>query len=566
VKPLDDNARRMAGEVLDPFEGEPMPHPDGRTGPWAHLPIEPHPDLAEAGAGEALPLFPTHVLPHPLRAFVEAVAATTQTDPGLAGTLALGACSACVAGKARVYLGGSHSEPLNLMTVAALGPAERKSGAHALCVEPIEEFEEYLIETTKGVRAAAAAKRKAIDEAVASARRRLPRAGSDRASLETEIADLVRERDAIQQAEEPCLLISDTTPEKVAQVLQDQQGRICIAEPEGTAFSNMLGRYGDEGSANIEIFLKGHAGDPIKVDRMGRSKIRVRRPAISTVLAVQPDVIRSAGTRPGVRERGLIGRLLMALPASMVGRRRARAPGVPSETRSAYRSALFALLRIAGPAPGESAPRVELTEGALAAYETFFEGVEGRLAPGGDLASMRDWGGKLPGAVARIAGVLHFVEAAGRGSLVEARWPIEDATMLAAVEVGHYFLAHARVIYGELLAAPAERRARDRHAAALVNLGWLFGGGREFTTAEPLEALWPNVKVPPPPGAQYAREALAVFAGTRADAGPSKDDLGYALRGAVGKPAVGLVLERAGKAHNKLAKWKVVPAPSAEGR
>lgn len=47
-----------------------------------------------------------------------------------------------------------------------------------------------------------------------------------------------------------------------------QGGCITVSSAEGGVFDSMAGRY--EKGANFDIYLKGHSGDPITVDRIGR--------------------------------------------------------------------------------------------------------------------------------------------------------------------------------------------------------------------------------------------------------------------------------------------------------
>ncbi len=554
-------ARRLPADIS--LEGTPMNDGAGvvRIGPWAHLPAAPHPALAEAEGGLSRPPFPVEALPPAVAEFVAAVATFTQTPADLAGVLALGVLSAAVAGKARVRVKGHYAEPLNLFLIAAMPPGERKSAVFRAMFSPLARYEERLRKETQARRAVTRAERKALEDEAASLRKRLPRAkGGERSELEREVAENARKLDELPSCEDPVLYVQDVTSERLVKVLEEQGGRVAIADAEGTFFSNILGRYGEE--VNLDNVLKGHAGDTIRVERIGRPSVHVDRPAITLVLAVQPDVIRAAAEKPGVRDRGLLGRLLMSLPASLVGYRDVDAPDVPQHLWARYGEAVRKLLDLVVPT---EAWFVALDDGARAAFLDLAREVEAMLGPGRELAGMRDWGGKLTGAVARMAGVLHFAEAACLGDEALRRaWvePVSEVTMLCAVELGGYFLEHARSVYGELLAAPAERRERDRHASALATLAWLYPGGREFTSHEPLEALWPNTKAPPPPGGVYAREALAAFAGKKNVERPGKDDLGYALRGAAGKAAGGLLLERRGVAHAGGRKWAVVPASS----
>src|SRR5206468_652030 len=75
--------------------------------------------------------FPTDALPTWLRWYVEAEADATQTPPDLAGMLALSALSAACAKRVDVHVRDGWSEPVNIFTVTALPPGERKSRVFA---------------------------------------------------------------------------------------------------------------------------------------------------------------------------------------------------------------------------------------------------------------------------------------------------------------------------------------------------------------------------------------------------------------------------------------------------
>jgi hypothetical protein len=82
--------------------------------------------------------------------------------------------------------------------------------------------------------------------------------------------------------------------------------------------------------------------------------------------------------------------------------------------------------------------------------------IEPRFRPGADLAHMTDWGGKLAGAIVRIAGLLHLAQHA------RDAWdrPISLATLDAAKEIGDYYTQHAKAAYDTIGADPATASAR----------------------------------------------------------------------------------------------------------
>ena len=61
----------------------------------------------------------------------------------------------------------------------------------------------------------------------------------------------------------------------------------------------------------------------------------------------------------------------------------------------------------------------------------------------GHLSHITDWAGKLPGAIARIAAVLHIMRYAD-----DAPWlyPISIEEMAAAVKIGHCLINHALAV------------------------------------------------------------------------------------------------------------------------
>src|SRR5262245_8240777 len=117
--------------------------------------------------------------------------------------------------------------------------------------------------------------------------------------------------------EPPQFFCDDITPEELGRLLARQGGRVLQAGPEGTAFEIAKGRYSE--APNFDVYLKGHAGDPLRVNRVGRGYDVVDRPALSLALAVQPDVIAGLASEATLRQRGFLARFLYSAPASLVG-------------------------------------------------------------------------------------------------------------------------------------------------------------------------------------------------------------------------------------------------------
>jgi replicative DNA helicase len=406
-----------------------------RDVPWdAH----PHPLTPSVG-----PPFPLHTLPERIRLFVSSVAAALQVPPDLVASLALSAIATAVAGKAEVQPKPGWTEPLNLWVINVLPPAARKSATMSAIIRPLHEMQVELQETARGAISEAKAAKKIAEKRADSAENAAVKAtGNDARDAEAEAADARAHADALVVPAPPRLLASDITPEQVGVMLHEQGGRLGIFSPEGGLFGTMAGRY--SGATNLDVFLQGHAGDPVTVDRVGRDPLHVARPALSLGLAVQPDVVREVGSKPAMRDRGLTGRFLWVVPPSGVGSRTQDSPSISQVDATRWALTLRAFLEL--PVP-DKVPLLTMDEAGYAAFKAFGEQLEPRLSPdGGDLAGVGDWAGKLHGHVARIAALLHLVEHGAAG----LREPLSAATVTAAGEIGRWAIPHALAAYALL--------------------------------------------------------------------------------------------------------------------
>jgi replicative DNA helicase len=332
------------------------------------------------------PPFPVGALPPWLARFASSAATALQVPVDMMGMLCLASLSAASAGRCRIEVRDGYSEVLSLFVVVAMAPGSRKSAAFRLALGPVEEFE---------------------------------REGNHR------------------------LLTDDVTPARLASLLSQSGGRIAVVSPEAGVFQRMAS------DAGLDIFLKGHAGDTIRIDRMGRGSILVERPSLTVALTVQPEVLRGLAARPHLRGRGLLARFLYSVPASMMGRRLVDPPQVPGEVLEGYRDGMRRLLEL----DGERA--VRLSPEAESAWISFSRELEPRLGEDGDLGAMADWGGKLAGAVARVAGLLHLARHSDCDALVSA------ATVASAADIGCYLTHHAKAAFARMEADPVAQVLED---------------------------------------------------------------------------------------------------------
>jgi replicative DNA helicase len=447
-----DTARRR--RVID--LGIQLAHSDADPAVLAHLAGElADTTTAHGGAGWAppmpfgvtgqVPAFPVEVLPDWLGDYVSAVATATQTPPDLAGMLALAVLATVAAGAVEVEPRPGWREPLCLFVAVGMDAGARKSSVFTALTRPVADFESQQAAAALPGITETTVLRRIADQAAATAEAAAGKApASQQEQAQAEAIARAAEAAALVVPPIPRWLVDDATPEALSGLLATY-GRIALLSPEGDVFDQMAGRYNQHAGPNLGVYLKGHAGDLLKVDRRGRPPEYVERPCLTIGLAVQPEVLQGLAGRPGFRGRGLLARFLYSLPESLVGRRHAGAPPVPLPVADRYTLELQVLAAsLATPAENEGPALLALDREAAELLLGFERDLEPRLAAdSGDLAHLAGWAAKLAGATCRLAALLHLAEHLRDG------WarPIAGDTLTAAIRLADYLIEHARAVF-----------------------------------------------------------------------------------------------------------------------
>ena len=390
-----------------------------------------------------LPAFPVDALPEVIRRYVLAVAESTQTPVDMAAVEALGIVSLCCQGKYFIRGNADWAEPLNTYMVVIMEPAERKSSVLSMMIRPVEEYEKE--ENSR--RNAEIVESRMIQDKLEKEKRSLVERASKGKATEEEVRAKATEIAKYEPVKPLRLFVDDVTSEKLTSVLAENKGRAAVVSAEGGIFDIISGLYSR--NVNIDVFLKGHSGDTIRVDRIGRASESIIHPALTMVLAVQPEVLNGLISNNTFRGRGLTARFLYSMPKSTVGSRSFSTKPIPEGVRFRYQALIETILS----SDNEQEP-ISLDDGAREVLEDLFNEIEGRLK--GDLAEISDWAGKFVGAVLRISGILHVMKYP-KDSMFDA---VDRETMEHAATIGRYFLAHAKAAYSLMGADTVNKDAR----------------------------------------------------------------------------------------------------------
>jgi len=400
------------------------------------------------------------LLPSWLGEYAKAVSDNTQTPPGLAVMMGLSTIATCIQKRVEVSpYGDDYKEPLALWTLTGLPPASRKTAVKSAMTAPLSMWEKEqalsLSDEIKRIACIRSVNLKRIEKLTKKAAEQ-----EDPLERQITIDEIERlDRDTPDEIVAPRLLIDDITPERTPGVMAQHGERVGLLSDEGGIFEIMSGLYSN-GRANLNVFLQAHAGASVRVDRQDRTGY-LERPALSVGLTVQPDVISelSQGGKGRFRGNGLLARFLYCIPRNNIGTRDVtRRTPIPQSIKSRYQAGIYDLLSIEllRGDQGREIPRIlSLSKDALQSWEQFSQYIESIQGPNGDLESIQDWSGKLPGAALRIAGLFHVIE---HGLAVPV---ISKQTIERSLDLSELLIPHAKAAFELMADDPAYHDAKQ---------------------------------------------------------------------------------------------------------
>ena len=436
--------------------------------------------------GRPVPVFPVEALPKDIADYVLAVSESTQTPVDVAACAALSVLSIGIQGKYVIRPKADWKEPVNTFVAIFMPPSERKSAVCSLMSKPMNEYErEWNYQHSADIEFSKA--EKSILE------RRLKSVEDQASKGKAEMADVRIASEALSAFKERKPLRyygDDVTTEKLVSMLSENDGRAAIYSPEGGIFDLLKGIYSKY--VNIDVFLKGYSGDPIRVDRIGRESETIYQPALTVMLMAQPSVLAGVMENGNFRGRGLTARFLYCVPESNVGRRKYRSEVIPDEV---YRKYEKCIKNILADDPEIQPVEIVLSPEADELLEAFAEELEPKLK--GELADISDWGGKLVGNTVRIAGLLCRADRKIVNEFLTDAEPliVSRTEMENAIHVGQYFCEHAKAAFSLLGADEGIRNCKyvlnaiKKSGLAEVSRRDVMRLCRAFKTAEAVQIV-----------------------------------------------------------------------------
>lgn len=430
-----------------------------------------------------LPQPSPEILPPVLADFCGELTESLQVGFALPLAISMAAVATAAQGRYQVHIKPGYIEPLNLYTLCPLGPGNRKTPVVKACAKPIREYEKQCQNDLAPDIKRIASERKTLEKVI-EAKRKKAAGLKDKDKLPEMIAEIAAlEADLPDIPTLPCLLADNVTTERMATLMAENGEKMGILEAEGDLFNILSGQY-SKGVPNIGLYLKAHDIEEIRVQRVVSGPVYLERPCLSIGMAVQPCMLAKREAAETFRGRGLDGRFLYFMAPSTIGSREVDPPAMTTATAETYSDTIKRLLATNLPLneAGEPVPyTLPLAPDAYGLWLRFAGAIEKELATGGELEFLRDWGTKISGKVARVAGLFHLLT---QYSPENAPIPVE--TMEKAIMLGGILVEHAKAAYGLMGCDPATENAKRV-------LTWLQDSPQKrlrFTTQE----CWQNTK------------------------------------------------------------------------
>lgn len=243
------------------------------------------------------------------------------------------------------------------------------------------------------------------------------------------VKEIQQEINTLPPVDEMKLITTDVTAEALAGIMSENDEVMGILSPEGGIFDVISGMYSNS-ITNLNIFLSGYDGEPVKIDRKYGS-VALHRPLLTFGICAQPQVLNNVINNPQFSGKGLTQRFLFCIPDSMIGHRKLIQDVNGSSVTIAYSDLITRLLNM----PRNDECRLDLSCKAVDLLTEFADKIEYQMSDTGNLAEHREFFSKILGKTLRIAGVIHLCEHT-------ASECISGETMQAAIEIATYFGQH----------------------------------------------------------------------------------------------------------------------------
>jgi hypothetical protein len=399
------------------------------------------------------PLLDPELLPPALRPWLVDVAERLGVPLAAVATPALVSAGALIGSTKKIrprQYDPDWIEATNLWGLTVASSGLRKSPTMAAALRPLREIENAKVQEFDKDRHTRAARRALLERQIKSLERGAGKATTTSGTGKTDEERLVEllEQLAEVPTEPPRIFTNDTTPERLVTLVEANPRGILMVRDEMSGLLNTMARR-DGYESFRSLLIEGYSSDAAqKVDRMGREANAVDPFTVSLFGLIQPSVlepyIRSLNQTEG--GDGFFGRFQFV---TIVDKDQVTG-GIDRTDDVAAKATAYATMRSLDEAailslvgsPKGHYRLVRFDPDAQEHFDRWYGDVErqGNMLSGSAYATYLS---KSPGAAARLANILHEIDAAGGAS--HPHVTLEQVRR--ATGLMDFYAQHARLLY-----------------------------------------------------------------------------------------------------------------------
>lgn len=278
------------------------------------IPLDPPEKWAELasqdGNSTALPSWPWDAMPEPLREIGQSIATAYDADEAMVGAAILGVASIAIGNKLSIQIKPGHYQQSNLFFMVSAPVGSGKTPILKPLQQPLLDYQEQRLQLHSSAIVQHRGQARCTEALLRGLEHKLKSTAdkpADRERIQAEILTL--QSKLTDEPAAPVIFCGDATSEALGVRLNANGEAIGVLSSEGRKILAVAnGRYCDD--ADVDLWLAGHAGDFIRIDRMGRQPIVLKHPCIAAYVASQPDAVQRLGENPALRESGFLARWL----------------------------------------------------------------------------------------------------------------------------------------------------------------------------------------------------------------------------------------------------------------
>jgi hypothetical protein len=247
---------------------------------------------------------------------------------------------------------------------------------------------------------------------------------------------------------EPVLTCDEPTVEGLIRLLAVGQPSLGVFSGEGGQFVGGYGMLQDNKLKTATNLSKFWDGETIKRVRAGDGTLVLPGRRVSLHLMVQSDVAALMLGDALLANVGLLSRILLSAPETTCGtrffRKQRQRPQTPADLK-AYTDRIYAILKqdlpLADGKKNQLDPRrLPLSDDATRLWWKFYDEIEARIGPGGELEPIRGLANKLPEHAGRIAAILQVISDLNAAE-------VSGNCLASGIELANHYAAEAQRLF-----------------------------------------------------------------------------------------------------------------------